>query len=71
AISLKLYGEENPNVATNYNNLGLAWQAKGDLDTAISYEAKSYFIFNKMYGDENNSTQVVKKNLNDMVALNR
>ena len=26
---LKTFGEDHPNVATSWNNLGVAWQAKG------------------------------------------
>ena len=58
-ISLKLYGENSPSVATDYNNLGLAYKAKGDLDEAIKLMKKALEISLKLYGENSPASQSV------------
>jgi tetratricopeptide (TPR) repeat protein len=40
-LDKKFLGEEHPNIATSYSNLGLAYGDKGEYDKAISYYEKS------------------------------
>src|SRR5436309_1574901 len=64
AINLKLFGEEHPDVAMGYNNLGFAWLYKGDFNKALNYYEKSYDIIRKTYGAEHHYA----KNLEEMIA---
>lgn len=41
ASDLKTFGPEHPNVATVWNNLGLAWASKGETNKAIGYYEKA------------------------------
>jgi tetratricopeptide (TPR) repeat protein len=44
AIARKFLGEEHPDIATYYSNLGLAYAGKGNYDKAISYYEKGLAI---------------------------
>ena len=65
-ILLKVFGENHPNVATDYNNLGAAWNAKGQYDKAIEYYQKTLKIFIKYLGENHPNTKTVKKNIEEV-----
>ncbi|MGC1122969.1 MAG: tetratricopeptide repeat protein, partial [Candidatus Methanofastidiosia archaeon] len=50
-IDLAIYGENHPDVARDYNNLGLAWYALGDSRKAIDYYEKALKIDVGIYGE--------------------
>jgi len=62
----KVFGEQHPNVARDYNNLGLAWDNKGEYDRAIEYYSQSLVILQKRLGDNHPNTKMVKKNLRNV-----
>ncbi len=50
-IRIELYGELNPYVAHSYNDLGLVWDAKGDVPKGIFYLEKAIDILSKVLGE--------------------
>ena len=52
AITLKIYGPERPEVASNWINLGAAWDDKGEYDKAIEYYEKALASDLKTFGPE-------------------
>ncbi|MGR3318632.1 MAG: tetratricopeptide repeat protein [Candidatus Anammoxibacter sp.] len=65
---LKTFGENHPRVARNWDNLGSAWDSKGDYDKAISYYEKALMVLIKKLGKEHPSTKTVLGNLNKAKA---
>ncbi|MBV6343345.1 tetratricopeptide repeat protein [Candidatus Magnetobacterium casense] len=63
AISLEIYGERHPSVATSYNNIGEAWRALGDPKQAIAFYEKSLAIFLEVYGERHPSLATTYNNL--------
>ena len=47
ASNLKTFGVNHPSVATHWNNLGSAWDAKGEFDKAIEYYEKALQVLEK------------------------
>jgi len=66
AIDLKVYGEQHPDVANRYNNLGLAWYSLGEYQKAIDYYEKAKAILLKVFGEQHPHTQSVKSNLESL-----
>jgi tetratricopeptide (TPR) repeat protein len=60
---LNIYGSTHPNVARLWNNLGLAWRAKGQYDKAIEYYEKALESDLKSLGAEHPQVAVVWNNL--------
>ncbi|MBS4169408.1 MULTISPECIES: tetratricopeptide repeat protein [unclassified Neochlamydia] len=50
-IDLKLWGENHPGVARDYNNLGLIYQGQGNLGKATEYSSKALAIDLKLFGE--------------------
>ena len=50
ASDLKTFGPDHPNVATDRNNLGVAWDSKGDYDKAIEYYEQALASDLKTFG---------------------
>jgi tetratricopeptide (TPR) repeat protein len=65
-IDLKVFGDQHPNVARDYNNLGSAYSYLGDTNKAIEYLEKSLEVFTTIYGKDHPSTKTVNKNLNSI-----
>ena len=65
-IDLKVFGDQHPNVAIDYNNLGLAYSALSDANKAIEYLEKSLEVLITIYGKDHPSTKTVNKNLNSI-----
>jgi tetratricopeptide (TPR) repeat protein len=51
-LNLKAFGEEHPDVAVIWNNLGAAWDEKGEHDKAIGFFEKSLKSNLKTFGKE-------------------
>ncbi len=66
AIDLKGYGEQHPQVAILYNNLGSAWYSLGKYQKAIDYYEKALAILLKVFGEQHPDTQLVKSNLESL-----
>lgn len=49
---LKTFREDHPNVAIRWNNLGLAWNNKGEYDRAIEYYEKALQSDLKTFGED-------------------
>ena len=63
AICRKVLGEEHPETATSYNNLGLVYYSKGEYDLALEYCQKALAICRKALGEEHPSTATSYNNL--------
>lgn len=50
-IWLKTLGNHHPNVATSYNNIGLAWNSKGKYEKAVEFFLKCLDIELSNYGE--------------------
>ena len=50
-IRIKVLGEEHPDVATSYNNIGAALEAQGKYDEALVYYQKALTIRIKVLGE--------------------
>jgi len=60
---LKTFGPDHPRVATTWNNLGLAWNAKGDYDKAIGYFEKALESDLKTFGPNHPNLSIYWNNL--------
>jgi len=56
ASDIKTFGEGHPNVAIYRNNLGGAWQAKGEYDKAIGYLELAYKTLKEVLGEQHRFT---------------
>jgi tetratricopeptide (TPR) repeat protein len=63
AGDLKTFGSDHPDVASDWNNLGMAWQALGKYDKAIQYYEKALKIFEEFLGKDHPKTKIVRENL--------
>jgi tetratricopeptide (TPR) repeat protein len=63
AIRLKTLGDEHPDVAFSYNNIGSIWKRKGKFDKALEFYEKSLVIRLKVHGDQHPSTCASYNNL--------
>jgi CHAT domain-containing protein/Tfp pilus assembly protein PilF len=62
-IRLKLLGPEHPDVANNYDNLGVDYLDKGEYDKAIAYSEKALEIRLKMLGADHPKVATSYNNL--------
>ena len=65
---LKNFGENHPNIAAHRNNLGVAWNAKGEHDKAIEYLEKALKSDLKTFGENHSNVATYRNNLG--TALN-
>ena len=56
AINEELYGNENTDTATSYNNIGLVYDSQGDFDKALEFHFKALEIREKSLGKEHPDT---------------
>ncbi len=63
---IRTLGEDHPKVATRWNNLGTAWDAKGDYDKAIEFYEKALFSFQMSLGNDHQYTKTVKSALDSL-----
>ena len=63
AILLKTLGGEHPDVATSYNNIGVAWKSKAEYDKALEYYEKCLAIRLKTLGGEHPSVATSYNNI--------
>jgi len=62
-IDRRVYGEQHPNVATDYNNLGAAWDALGEHKKAIDYYTRALEIDRRVYGEQHPNVATDYNNL--------
>jgi Tfp pilus assembly protein PilF len=62
-IDENVYGPDHPEVATDVNNLGLALQKMGDLESARENLERSLEIFRHFLGEDHPTTKLARKNL--------
>ncbi len=60
-IGKELYGNRHPDVATNLNNISMAWHALGDRKHAKTCFQQAYSTLREFYGDEHPHTITTKK----------
>jgi len=53
-------------LGNTYNNIGLAYQKLFENTSAIEFYTKAYNIYKSIYGDDDENTQEVKKNLDSV-----
>jgi tetratricopeptide (TPR) repeat protein len=63
ASARKTYGDEHPDVAIDWNNLGGAWDSLGEYKKAIEYVEKALKILKATLGPNHPSTKTVQNNL--------
>ena len=63
ASNLKSFGEEHPHVARGRNNLGSAWQAKGEYGKAIGYFERALASSLKTFGEQHPHVAIGRNNL--------
>jgi len=51
-VELKTHGEEHPDVAGSYSNIGLVWDNKGEYDKALEFYKKCLDVQLKKHGGE-------------------
>ncbi len=56
-------GEDHPDVARVRNNLGMAWQSKGEYDKAIEYYEQALASDLKTLGEDHPSVAIRRNNL--------
>jgi Flp pilus assembly protein TadD len=61
-------GPEHPHTATSLNNLALLLDAQGDYAAARPLYARALAIREQMLGPEHPNTQVVRRNLQRVIA---
>lgn len=62
-LNIKIFGEDNPHVATIWNNLGAAYNALGQYDRAIQYFKKALAVIIKIFGESHPNVATVWNNL--------
>ena len=63
AHSEELYGNENADTATSYNNIGLVYKNQGDYDKALECYFKALEIWEKVLGKEHPDTSISYNNI--------
>ena len=62
-LSEELYGNENTDTATSYNNIGNVYYRHGDYSKALEYYFKALEIFEKVLGKEHPNTALLYSNV--------
>ena len=62
-LSEQLYGEDHPNTATTYNNIGLVHNELGDYNKALDYHSKALSIREKVLGKDHPETATSYNNI--------
>lgn len=62
-ISLKIFSEEHPDIATIYNNMGLVYDSLGDYTKALEVHNKSLKIRLKIFGEEHSDVATSYNNI--------
>ncbi len=62
-IDLEVYGDKHPNVANDYNNIGVAWDTIGNSQKAIDYYEKALKIDLEVYGDKHPQIAIYYNNI--------
>lgn len=63
SIREKLYGLENPDTATSYNNIGYVYYSLGNYDQALAFFSKALAIYEKVIGLEHKLTATSYNNI--------
>jgi hypothetical protein len=65
-IKTRIYGGDNhPDVAASYTNIGIVYGKKGDRTAATEMYTKAYHIFLKKLGPDHPQTQGLKPFVNE------
>ena len=62
-IDSKLFGEDHPNIAVEYNNIGIAYDYMGEYDKAIDFCQKALNIFLKFLPEIHPTALTIKENI--------
>ena len=63
AIHLKVLGQEHPDVALSYSNIGYVYACQGDYPKALDYFLKALPIFKNALGKEHPNTIMMRENV--------
>ena len=70
SLAHKTFGADHPEVATNYNNLGLVYANVNDGQRAIAYLEKAFEIYLSNLGDKHPKVGVALTNIGDVYERN-
>ena len=70
-INRKVLGDEHPDTAQSFNNVGLVLHSIGDYSVARPYFKKSLAIYKKTFGMNHPNTKRVVSNLDILVAAKK
>ena len=62
-LSEKLFGENHPDTATSYNEIGVVYDNKGDYDTALEYYNTALVIRKQLLGENHPDTAASYNNI--------
>jgi len=62
-ISKEKLGDDHPDVATSYNNIGSVYKNQGKYDDALKYYYMSLEILKKKLGDDHPNTKGTLRNI--------
>ena len=65
-IDLEVFGDNHPDVAIDYNNLGMAYRDVGDKQKAVHYLKQALTIMNTVYGPDHPSVKIFQNNINSI-----
>ena len=68
-IRLKTLGEEHPDVAASYHNIGNLYNDKGEYDNALEYYNKSFALSLKVFGEEHPDVAICYSNIGNVYAV--
>ena len=62
-IKERVLGENHPDIASSYHNLGLLYQEEGEYKIALTYSFKAYKIFVSKHGIDHRTTKLIYGNM--------
>ena len=67
-LLIKAFGAEHPNIATTYYNIGFVYCEQENYEQALDYYNKAYSIRKSFWGEEDNRTQKIKREISEVEA---
>jgi tetratricopeptide (TPR) repeat protein len=68
-IQYPILGPDNPDIATIYNNIAIAYNHTGSFSNALEYHKKALYIRERVYGTDNTITAESRNNIAVMYVI--